>query len=401
MSPAPQTRLERSVWWTALFCFVLASLTGVLLRYGFAHGLPFALVPGDVRHSHSHLMFFGWVTPVLMLFLLRQRGGPLHPGLLITAFVFALASWWPFLVSGYGMMTIFGRYLPVSMIVSGLNGLVWYAFIAVYWAGGRTRSRSAYGSAATGLLLASSAGVLALAYAGMTSAGPVYISAFAQLFLDLFAEGWFGLGLLAVAYSLHPELEKSHAARTGLVFIVIGLLLRCTADVFVSLGFTALTPLALAGSASAGLGLLAALLPLWRSQPAAPLSLWHLAYILLGLKAGIDLLSSQPLAAAFIDGAALRVFFLHAYLLGAITLGLVAAARSLWGSAAFRLPWLLAGAALVMTGSLLPLSLLWPVAWRGQWALELAWWLSMLPLAAVIGSLLAGLPRRVNPSPPP
>lgn len=385
------------MWGAAILCFALASATGVLLRYGFAHGLPFSLVPGDVRHSHSHLMFFGWVTPMLMLFLLRQRGGPRHGWLLFSTFVFALASWWPFLVSGYGMMTIFGRYLPVSMIVSGLNGLAWYAFMAVYRAGGGSRPHSAYGSAATGLLLASSAGVVALAYAGMTGAGPVYISAFAQFFLDLFAEGWFGLGLLAIAYSLRPGLEKSRAARMGLVFVVVGLLLRCTADAFVSLGFTGLTPLTLAGSAFAGMGLLAALVPLWRSQPTAPLSLWHLVYVLMGLKAGVDLLSSQPLAAAFIEGAALRIFFLHAYLLGAITIGLVAAARSLWGSTAFRLPWLLAAAALAMTASLLPLTGLWPVAWRGRWALELAWWLSMLPVAAVAASLLARFAGRRAP----
>ncbi len=53
--------------WAALGCFILAGSTGALFRFGMAlGGLPFGLDFGNVRDGHSHLMYFGWVTPALM-----------------------------------------------------------------------------------------------------------------------------------------------------------------------------------------------------------------------------------------------------------------------------------------------------------------------------------------------
>ena len=61
----------RWVWWGALGCFVLAGLTGVFFRFGVSSGVTWGLSLGNVRHAHSHLMYFGWVTPVLMALISR------------------------------------------------------------------------------------------------------------------------------------------------------------------------------------------------------------------------------------------------------------------------------------------------------------------------------------------
>ena len=45
----------------------IAAATGVLLRFGLFMGMPgWALNYAAVRHAHSHLMYFGWVTLGLM-----------------------------------------------------------------------------------------------------------------------------------------------------------------------------------------------------------------------------------------------------------------------------------------------------------------------------------------------
>jgi hypothetical protein len=395
MKPVPAWQL--SVWHAALACFLLAAAGGVLLRFGLVQGLPFGLLPGDVRHAHSHLMFFGWVTPVLMLLLLRLQGAEVPVAgrriLALTLFA-ALASFLPFLLSGYRLTPVLGRALPLSMITSGLNGVAWYAFTVLFLfrarKGGKQERPAAerYFLAAIALLLLSSVGAAALACAGMFKAGPLLVSSLATFFLDLFAEGWFGLALLGLAYSSRPAAARERAARTGLVVLVAGLVLRNLADLLAANGFVLLEPLAAAGSAVAGLGLIAVLTPLWRQLLHERLSLWHLSLGLLLLKAVVDLLSSSPGFAAWSAAAGLRVFYLHAYLLGAVTLGLIAAVREQWGEAAYRRPWLLAGAALLMTASLLPLSGAWPAGWSGARALDVAAWLSPAPLLAVAYSLL-------------
>lgn len=385
---------EQRAWQAALVSFALAAAAGVLLRFGFLQGLPFGLLTGDLRHAHSHLMFFGWVTPVLMLLLLRFQGSALgRAGLFVISFTFftALASFVPFLVSGYRMTPLFGRDLPLSMITSGLNGLAWYAFIVLYLVRARGQERSSanrYFLAALGLLFLSSLGAAALAGAGMLKAGPGVVTALATFFLDLFSEGWFGLALLGVAYALRPVPPQDRAAGLGLGLLVSGLIVKSVATLLVSSGMTPLEPLVLSGSALAGLGMLTALLPLARQLKSEQLSLWHVAFGFLALKGVMDLLLANALFSAWNDAASLRVFYLHAYLLGTISLGLVAAIRERWGVAAFRAPWLLTGTVLVMVASLLPLSGAWPVAWAGRWALVAAAWLSFGPLLAVLVALV-------------
>ncbi|MCS6826625.1 MAG: hypothetical protein NZ553_08445, partial [Caldilinea sp.] len=51
----------------ALAALTLAAWTGVLMRFGMIYGMPaWAQNFGAVRHAHSHLMYFGWVTLALM-----------------------------------------------------------------------------------------------------------------------------------------------------------------------------------------------------------------------------------------------------------------------------------------------------------------------------------------------
>ncbi len=388
--------LHFRVWRVALACFVLAAATGVLIRFSLLHGFPFGLQFGDVRHAHSHLMFFGWVTPPLMMLLLQFQGGSISRQvrwLLGCTLLAALASYVPFLLSGYRPLPLFGRELPVSMIVSGLNGLPWIWFMVMYVLRDKSRPRhagSSYFRAALLMLLFSVISVALLAIAGSSGASPVTINALAFLFLELFAEGWFGLAIIGLAWRMLNGARSTQASRFGLGLLILALTVRCVADVFVKTGQPAFEPVALAGSGLAGLGLLMTLAPLWpvlrRERP----GLWHACVALLSAKGVFDLILSQPYLASWNEAAGLNVFYLHAFLLGAVSFGLIAAVRGAWSPAAFRYPWAFAAAVFVMLAALLPVTGAWPAAWSGRWALQAAAWTSVGPPAVVLLVLLTG-----------
>ena len=55
----------RNYYLMALAVFVLAGATGAFMRFGLLYGMA-GLSYANVRHAHSHLMYFGWVTPALI-----------------------------------------------------------------------------------------------------------------------------------------------------------------------------------------------------------------------------------------------------------------------------------------------------------------------------------------------
>src|SRR5690625_498237 len=248
------------IWQLALLLFIVAAATGALLRFGLLYGLPGGLLFTDVRHAHSHLMFFGWATPLLMMLLLRQQSGPSlrSPRLLLSVvLLLAAASFVPFLLSGYRLLPLLGRELPVSMVVSGLNGLAWYAFAAVYLLADRRQTASSsrsFSRMSVWLLLLSSVGIVALAFAGMRGAGSTLIISLAYFFLELFAEGWFGVALLGIAFRHILGTQRHESARVGLWLLAGGLSVRTAADVFVANGVDQLQPAVLGASAVAGFG---------------------------------------------------------------------------------------------------------------------------------------------------
>ncbi|MCA9929911.1 MAG: hypothetical protein KC419_15615, partial [Anaerolineales bacterium] len=134
----------RWVWLAALGCFVLAGSTGILLRFGMLLGFPYGLQYANVRHAHSHLMYFGWVTLAAMglmaAWLPELTGRPFSPHRsrlfkwsLILILLLSLAAYVPFLLFGYRSAVVGTVRLPLSTIAAGLNMVAWYWFGWLYW----------------------------------------------------------------------------------------------------------------------------------------------------------------------------------------------------------------------------------------------------------------------------
>lgn len=406
-----------TAWRLAIFSFAFAAGTGALLRYGMYAGLPGGLLLGDVRHAHSHLMFFSWATPALILLAtgsVRQAGASFRSGpwLAIAAVAAGLLAYVPFLLSGYRLMPLGEAELPLSMMASGLNGAVWYALALAYLRATRGLRRTASlrlfdGSVA--LLVLSSVGAVLLAVGGITgTASQAQMDAFVDMYLTLFADGWFGLGVLAALVSavfvgaVRRGRQLSVAAWTLTAALGVRTLTRLGVDAYGLGGLAAWESASGALAAVAWLWVVGLLLRSTRlsddlgSSQASGLDATSrvvavLVLALIALKAVVEFAVAFPAGEAFVARQGLRVFLLHAFLLGAVTLGLAAAMRARLSRWAWRgLGWF-ALAVGVMLFLLLPLTGLWPVALSGPWALRAAFYSSLgPPLAALVTLALTG-----------
>lgn len=408
-------------WRLALLSLLVAMITGTALRFAFIYGLPWGLRFEDVRHAHSHLMFFSWATPVLMVVAaeaVRRAGGRLTGAVAcaIAASLAGLLAYTPFLLSGYRLLPMAGRELPLSMMASGLNGLVWYVFAALYLIGSWRLTRNPALRLLDGavvLLLVASLGAVMLAVTGVNgTATPTSTTAFVDLFLTLFADGWFGVGVVAALVLTHFEGRARSTPRFGAAvwLLTLGLAVRSLARVATdAYGVPGLDLVERAGAlvAAAGWAYLALSLVGRRSAPrpsdsgvAAPAPVEPVvdppghgvavaAMWLLAFKAVVEAVIALPVGEDLVARLGLRVLFLHAFLLGAVTLGLVSAGRTLVSTRAFAPVRALAVSVVVVVLCLLPLTGVWPSSLVGRWMLWAAALSSALPALVVAYAILA------------
>jgi hypothetical protein len=385
------------IWPTALALFLLAGLTGSLLRYGQLQGLPAGLNLVNVRHAHSHLMYFGWATPALMglivAWLPRFTGRPVSRRFswaMVATVVAALIAYLPFILYGYQSAEIGGSRLPLSVLAATLNVLAWYVYAFLYFKAtkGITRLRALrFWDAALIFMILASFGAWGVAIVSRLGVeDPFWSLAMTHLFLDIFSEGWFVLAMLGLAYASHQPKSES-AARWGEQLIVIGLPVLFLLAMPINLVPGGLRAIAGIGGLLVGVGLILTVVALWPAVTGGFRG-WRVPLALLALKAVIGLGMILPSTALWAQQNALRIFYLHTLLLGFITLGLVVAAREVWGRpAVVGQRWLVA-AVLILIFLLLPLTGIWPAALSGRWALQAAVVVSLGPVLVVAYMLL-------------
>lgn len=393
----------RWVWIGALVCFALAGLTGVLFRFGVAYGATAGLRLENIRHAHSHLMYFGWVTPALMalIWVRHSAGASLHRGmrwLLGALFGAALLAYPLFLAFGYTPVALGTARMPLAVIAAGLNMLLWYGFAAYYArtapAEPRWRAHVFWDMALVFLVLSTLGawGLSLLKPLGLDSA--LWSTALTHFFLDLFSEGWLVLALLGVAYAeLQPKAAPHH---WSLWFLGAGIPVTFALGMPSGLVPPALKGLASVGGVLVGIGLLANAGILLRALPASGRWWWGVPLALLALKALAQLAASLSPDVLWTGDAGLRILYLHLMLLGFVSLGLVAAARSAWGTRAVAGAKGFYAAVTAVLLSLVPLSSLWP---GGGWAHTAAAWIALLPVLAALYMLARGAFPRISEQP--
>ena len=191
---------DRKVIAAALAAFILAGLSGVFFRWGMNGGWLAGLSLGNIRHAHSHLMYFSWAVPSLFVLLI--------PNDLIVrrcawaAWLTGLLAWPLFLFYGYTAGTFGPVTMPPAVAISGLVMLIWYGFV---WRWIQLRKPDPLAWAAVIFLVASSIGAWGIsAVAPLGLKNPVWVESFKHMFLSYFTEGWLTLGCLALLVRRFP-----------------------------------------------------------------------------------------------------------------------------------------------------------------------------------------------------
>lgn len=386
-------------WRLALACFVLAGTTGALYRFGLVLGLPWGLALTNVRHAHSHLMYFSWVTPALMALVVARLPEVLPDGWVVPvrrfrwpivgALVLGLAAYPFFLLFGYQPVTVGSARLPLAAVIGSLNTFAWYGFVWAYvkttWHAPRVLPLKLWDAAAAFLVLASLGG-WGVALAGRLGIDSLFITqAFTHLFLDLFADGWMVLALLGLATISKPDLARSAAATQALTLLIVGLPLTFLLTLPVGLVPPAVRAVASLGGVLVGVALL---IQSWLLRPRPSVnrwSLWTIPLFFLMLRAVAEIGIALPVIARWAERMNLRISYLHWLLLGFVTLGLVAAANEAWPFHPLKSWRALTIGVILIIVSLIPLTRLWPEAWSGVWAL---WFAAIVTLIPVLVALI-------------
>lgn len=382
-----------AVWRWALALLAIAAWTGVGYRFFLSSGSSFGLDLLNVRHAHSHLMYFGWVTPAVMLLVSHRLMRRNHlktqtpPSWIFAAIIPAsILAYVSFLLYGYGPAAFGDAELPLSMIISGIHIIFWYAYAIwffvrvgalgphpapVFWTSGAI------------LLVVSTLGAWGLAVSTLLfDPSESAATAMTHVFLDLFSEGWLVLSVLGLAWDdLKPRITHWPRWTAWLLIagipatVALGMPAAMVSDEFAVFGRI--------GGVAVAVGLLVNLYHLLPEVRTRSAGLWRAALGLLLLKALLMLAASLLPADIRIMTASARVFYLHVMLLGVVTIGLVASARNFWGDGAVRGSRLLPAVVLLLLLFLIPLTNLFPSGLRGAWILPAAAWASV-PAAIVL-----------------
>lgn len=388
--PADATALR-----AAFAVFAVAGLVGALFRFVVAYGWSVGLDPVNVRHAHSHLMYFGWATPALFVLLgMRAVGGgsrPVPARLLAWTLGLAVVTGLAFLPWGYEPAQFGPARVPVTIILSTLCMVTWYAWVAWYRSARRSlveaTLRPLVDAAAAFLALSTLGAWSVVAMVPFGGAGDTLKLAFAHFFLQVFSEGWFTLGLLTLAWSRLPDRVRvpGWALAAAGLGILVGFLLSLPSTAL-PLGGRVLARIA---GVSHGVGIVALAWTWWRSAPASARSSWGLPVLLLAAKGATQVLAVGLPGPWWADMATVRVLYLHLLLLGFVSLGI--AAETLSGA------WLrmFQAVCLSVVASLVPFTALWPFAPPGMAAFEAAAWISVLPPLVAAAALVGGRVRAV------
>ncbi len=395
-------------WLAALGCFVVAGTTGALYRFGLVLGLPWGLALTNVRHAHSHLMYFSWVTPALMALVVARLPEVLPNGWdvpvrrfrwpIMGALVLGLAAYPFFLLFGYQPVAVGSARLPLAAVIGSLNTLAWYGFVWAYvkttWRAPRVLPLKMWDAAAAFLVLASLGG-WGVALAGRLGIDSLFITqAFTHLFLDLFADGWMVLALLGLATVSRPDLGRSAAATQSLTLLIIGLPVTFLLTIPVGLVPPAVRAVAGLGGVLVGVALLMQG-SLLRPRPSTNRwSLWTVPLFFLMLRAIAEIGIALPVIARWAERMNLRISYLHWLLLGFVTLGLVAAANETWPFHPLKSWRAFTIGVILIVVSLIPLTRLWPEAWSGLWVLWLAAIVTLIPVLVILLELMGRPPHR-------
>lgn len=313
------------IWQLSLLSFIIAAITGFLYRYGMLYPLPEWLNFANIRHAHSHLMFFNWICPPIMIWmtskLISSDQTSEISGFKNCFYVMiflGFLSYPLFLLYGYHSVAIGSAALPLAAIVSGMVMITWYWFTFLWMQLRKSQLDTLpllFFDGALAALIISSLGAWGVSVFQFTAIdSPLISSAMTHFFLAVFAEGWVVLGILGLLWHKAGPVEISIHKNWLWIPILIGSMLIFPFSLTQSL----ITP-AMLKTAKTGLLLIvfSTVLNIWFLMHSEKLNNFNFKVIigLLAVKAGLLFLAILPFD-IWPGEHGLRVLYLHILLLG-------------------------------------------------------------------------------------
>lgn len=391
-----RTHVHSLLWKISLGCFIVAAFTGFLYRLGMIGWLPgyLGLALDNIRHAHSHLMFFGWAVPFPLIILFNDilnKGVRSRDAIiwlkysLYGALLFGILAYPFFLMYGYRSVQIGAASLPFSVVLSGLVMICWYAYMWGYQKVRNALNKDAsqpWFDGALIMLAVSSLGAWGVAVVqAISPESHLLMKALTHFFLATFTEGWVVLILVAILV-IQFQPESKTPTNNWLGCIAIGAPLTFPYGISESLLSPLLLIVARIGGGLSAIGLLGVsygFIPSgqWKNR------LWGWVIGLLAFKAVMQLVASIVPSSFWLSNHALRIFYLHVLLLGALTLTMTA-----WLQSHFTLSFHYFNAVVISVFAVLVSLILptpfWPQAWGGIWIFKALMTAALLPVLAVI-----------------
>tara|TARA_R110002124_G_scaffold89692_1_gene229312 strand:+ start:41161 stop:42378 length:1218 start_codon:yes stop_codon:yes gene_type:complete len=330
-------RDKGSVFWQwAFLCFVIAGLTGFLYRLGFVIALPAGWDLINIRHAHSHLMFFGWASFLPLYFIYTEiisgQYSVLSKRLIELSFWiiigFGLLSFVSFFLWGYKTVLIGGAGIPVSAILSGFVMIGWYIFMAGYLihrAGTPADKRNIWYESALVMLFVSSLGAWSVGLSGLLHLGePLLLKALTHFFLSTFTEGWIVLSLLGFIAKRLEVKRADYLVSPNILVALIAFGAPLTFSYGISASFinAQLLFATRLGGIMIGISILTFIYSSVKKDKALKL-FWAWPLSFLAIKAVMQIVASISPPELWMSDQGIRILYLHVLLLGAFTTGMI------------------------------------------------------------------------------
>jgi hypothetical protein len=393
-SPLARSYARWATLFLAITVMVGAWMRAIIAWPAFSGGVDF----GNLRHAHSHVAFFGWVTMAIFALMVGRVRPDERVRRRLSAYgtalgVASIAAFLSFLRAGYD---------AISIGISVVHVVLWFAFSIDAWPllDQPHRVQRWFWRGALVFLMLAGASTLGpgVVVAGRVS-DPWLRELAVKAFLAFFIGGFVLLGTYGALYRFVPR-----ARFAGIALALASIGVPATALLHVGAAPPAwwIVPVGRAGTLLVGVAALLVVTDLRRARR-APALVW-VATIALAAKGVLEVLAGLGVGLALIRSQPIVVAYLHLVLLGVVTAGLL-------GAIAVDLPARRRATALALgvSGMLAPLAAMgWPFAYRLttraggsiQGMLEIAFAGGMIAAVAILAMVAAtGQWRRAASAP--
>lgn len=378
----------------SIFCFVLAGITGLYYRFAMINSVPFDFSLANVRHAHSHLMFFGWagLMPLFLIAKLSRFEGKsaiFSSWSLRLVLILSLLTFPSFLMWGYKPVEIGSSSIPISAILSGFVMIGWYTIIIGFLKNHQSSSISAHNIWFGGALIAlflSSLGAWGVGVSGIVGVESPFIGkALTHSFLAVFTEGWVLLFIFGlISHSLNLKITDYIISPNTIIWmILIGAPLTFAFGMAEHTNAPSIMLWARLGSFLIALAIILFLISIFKQKQKISI-VWLVPLSFLAIKAIVQISIALFGLGSLTADPTLRVLYLHILLLGSFTLFVAGYLVKYFGIQNIYYYLLTLSVITTITSLILPTPLR-PAKWGGIWIYD------ALAIAAIFPIITMGL----------